>query len=125
MKLVEKRGRKDEDPGSHFSSRQIRQVMSETAVGKDRENEVFGDMPELSNDAVPDLEFVGRQCRKEKGQQRDDQSRGPARRKSVCREEEDRDQPDEKRDPVFNNEPLHYWDRGLVPYSLTETTTLS
>jgi hypothetical protein len=88
MKFVEHRGEDNEHDGSKLGLHQIGLLVLQTPISKKRENEVLGDVAELSNDAVPEIELDGRKVGKEKSQDRDNNFRRLSRGECIRGEKE-------------------------------------
>jgi hypothetical protein len=107
MKFVERRREDDKHDGSQLGLRQIGLLVFQATIGQKRENEILRDVAELSNDAMPEIEFLRRKVREEKCQDRDNDLRGLSSGKSIRGENENEDQPKDEGRPVFDNEILH------------------
>jgi hypothetical protein len=107
MELVEKSGKHDECYGSQFDLDDVRLLELQTSIRKQRENEIFGDVAELSDDSMPDVDFMVRQSREYERQDRNDDPRRFCGSESIRREEENDQKPNQKRDPIFDDKFLH------------------
>jgi hypothetical protein len=107
MELVEKSGKHDERYGSQFGLDEVRLVKLQTSIRKQRKNEIFGHVAELSDDSMPDVDFMVRKAREYKGQDRNDNPRGFCGSKRIRRKEENDQEPNQKRGPILNDKLLH------------------
>ena len=125
MEFVQQRHHQYERRRTQFGADRIGLFVFETAVCKHCEDEVPADVRAFSYHTVPQVKLARRESGKEELQYRSDYARSLARGKRVRRQQEDKEEPDKERRPVFQNERLHYLVWGTLPYSLIETTTLS
>src|SRR3989304_491884 len=104
MTFIDDRGQHDKSHRAHPRLDDAGLVVAETAIRKQRKNEVFANVAQLPNYSVQKLDSLRAQPRKQEPQQRHNIARGLTAGKRVGREQIDCRNPEEQRKPIFENE---------------------
>jgi hypothetical protein len=91
MYFVQSGSEQDEAEGPHARLQRIRLFLFQTAVSKERQQEVLHDVTEFANNKMPNVEVLKREPREEKCQNWKNDLRRVRGRKLIRREEEYRE----------------------------------
>jgi len=86
---------------------EIGMLVLHAAVNQHGEDEIFRNMAKLAYYCMPQVDFAGREAGKEERQDGHNEPRGLAGGHEVRRKEKHRQQPDEYRCPIFDDEFFH------------------